>query len=205
MVFSRGILIYSSVLWLSSFSCSCRSCFSSFLHPPFWFFEVASSIAGANISPRPPALQGTGRPVFPEGKKVQDCDYVFGSSLTFQRRKKWICESRCKVSDRLHVFAVLFCPLTLSRLQFMLGLHFTPSLQSVILQFAPSVLLSVCSLHFTPGPQSAALCLRFTLIGLIISIYSSALIGASKETEQSSDWIITRLLLIKQYHDKLNN
>ena len=76
------------------------------------FFEVASSIAGANISPRPPALQSTASPtspVFPEGKKVQDCDYVFGSSMTFQRRKKWICESRCQVSDRLHVFAVLFC------------------------------------------------------------------------------------------------
>ena len=32
VVFSSGILIYSSVLWLSSFSSS------SFLHPPFWFF-----------------------------------------------------------------------------------------------------------------------------------------------------------------------
>ena len=28
------------------------------------------------------------------GKKVQDGDYVFGSSATFQRRKEWICESR---------------------------------------------------------------------------------------------------------------
>ena len=28
-------------------------------------------------------------------KKVQECDYVFGSSTTFQRRKEWICESRC--------------------------------------------------------------------------------------------------------------
>ena len=33
----------------------------------------------------------------------------------------------------------------LPRLQFMLGLHFTPA----------RVLLLVCSLHFTPGPQSA--------------------------------------------------
>ena len=63
----------------------------------------------------------------------------------------------------------------------------------LIFHFAPSVLLSVCglhftlSLHFTPGPQSAVLSLRFTLTGLIISIYSSALTGASKETEQSSD------------------
>lgn len=29
------------------------------------FFEVASSIAGANISPRPPALQGTASPASP--------------------------------------------------------------------------------------------------------------------------------------------
>ena len=44
-------------------------------------------------------------------KKIQDCDYVFGSSTTFQRRKEWICESRCRqVSVRLHVFAGFFCP-----------------------------------------------------------------------------------------------
>ena len=46
-----------------------------------------------------------------DGKKVQDCDYVFGSSTTFQRRKEWICESRCRqVSVRLHVFAGFFGP-----------------------------------------------------------------------------------------------
>ena len=45
----------------------------------------------------------------------------------------------------------IFRPLTLPRLQFMLGLHFTPT----------CVLLLVCSLHFTlslhftPGPHSA--------------------------------------------------
>ena len=44
-------------------------------------------------------------------KKVQDCDYVFGLSTTFQRRKEWICESRCRqVSVRLHVFVGFFCP-----------------------------------------------------------------------------------------------
>ena len=32
----------------------------------------------------------------------------FGSSMTFQRRKKWICESRCQVSDRLQVFGYFF-------------------------------------------------------------------------------------------------
>ena len=47
------------------------------------------------------------------GKKVQDCNYVFGSLTTFQRRKEWICacESRCRqVSVRLHVSAGFFCP-----------------------------------------------------------------------------------------------
>ena len=63
-----------------------------------------------------------------------------------------ICESRCRqVSVRLDVFAGVFGPWTLLRLQLMLGLHFTPV----------CVLLLVCSLHFThslhftPGPQSA--------------------------------------------------
>ena len=40
-------------------------------------------------------------------KKVQDCDHVFGSSTTFHRRKEWIFEIRCQVSDRLHVFFAL--------------------------------------------------------------------------------------------------
>ena len=40
-------------------------------------------------------------------KKVQDCDHVFGSSTTFHRRKEWIFESRCQVSDPLHVFFAL--------------------------------------------------------------------------------------------------
>ena len=94
------------------------------------------------------------------GKKVQECDYVFGSSTTFQRRKEWICESRCRqVSVCLRVFAGFFYPYTLPRLQFMLGLHFSPA----------CVLLLVCSLHFTlslhftPGPQSAVCSLRLTL------------------------------------------
>ena len=42
-------------------------------------------------------------------EKVQECDYVLGSSTTFQRRKEWICESRCRqVSVRLRVFAGFF-------------------------------------------------------------------------------------------------
>ena len=44
-----------------------------------------------------------------DGKKVQDCDYVFRLSIMFQRRKEWICESRCRqVSVRVHVFAGFF-------------------------------------------------------------------------------------------------
>ena len=52
---------------------------------------------------------------------------------------EWICESRFRhqVRVRLRVFAGVFDPYTLPRLQFMLGLHFTHSL------------------HFTHGPQSA--------------------------------------------------
>ena len=79
-------------------------------------------------------------------KKVQDCDYVFESSTMFQRKKEWICESRCRqVGDRLHVFARFFLPLNLStttiyaRSGFYPSLRFTLSLQSA----------------FTPGPQSA--------------------------------------------------
>ena len=58
---------------------------------------------------------------------------------------EWICESRCRhqVRVRLHVFAGVFDPYTLPRLQFMLGLHFTHSL------------------HFTHGPQSAFYTDRF--------------------------------------------
>ena len=150
-----------------------------FLFLPFLFIKLSSSailiflklparssIAGANISPRPPALQGTASPVFPEGKKVQDWDYVFGSWMTFQRRKKWICESRCQVSDRLHVFAVLFCLLTFPSLQFTLGLHFTPSLQSSFFILHPAYLIlsvsaavfilhSVCILSLVRSQQSS--------------------------------------------------
>ena len=122
------------------------------------------------------------------------CDYVFGSSTTFQRRKEWICESRCRqVSVRLRVFAGFFYPYTLPRLQFMLGLHFTPA----------CVLLLVCSLHFThslhftPGPQSAVRSpqsavssLRFTLTGKIFStetnINSQSLPSLSSSEQYSS-------------------
>ena len=99
---------------------------------------------------------------------------------TFQRRKEWICESRCRqVSVRLHVFARFFCPLTLPWLQFMLGLHFTPA----------CVLLSVCSLHFThslhftPGlqsavcsPQSAVFILHWLLPNIYLIFFTATLL-----------------------------
>ena len=116
-------------------------------------------------------------------KKVQECDYVFGSSTTFQRRKEWICESRCRqVSVRLRVFAGFFYPYTLPRLQFMLGLHFTPA----------CVLLLVCSLHFThslhftPGPQSAVRSLRFTLTDIGFGMGKEPIFSVTYENERIS-------------------
>ena len=90
-----------------------------------------------------------------DGKKVQDCDYAFGSSTTFQRRKEWIWESGCRqVNDRLHVFAGFFLLLNPStttvyaRSAFYPSLHFTLSLQSA---FYPRYYpwSAVCSLRFT--------------------------------------------------------
>ena len=67
-----------------------------------------------------------------------------------------------QVSDRLHVFEGFILPLNPLRLQFVFGLYFTPSLQSLFCILHPAcVLLSVCSLHFTlrlhftPGLQTA--------------------------------------------------
>ena len=71
-------------------------------------------------------------------KKVQECDYVFGSSTTFQRRKEWICESRCRqVSVRLRVFARFFLPLNTSTTTVYAWSAFYPSLRfTLILQSA---------------------------------------------------------------------
>ena len=87
----------------------------------------------------------------------------------FQRKKEWICESRCRqVGDRLHVFARFFLPLNPSttticaRSGFYPSLRFTLSLQSA----------------FTPGPQSAvrspqsavrSLPLTLTVVSLIVN------------------------------------
>ena len=88
------------------------------------------------------------------GKKVQDGGYVFGSSKIFQRRKEWICESRCQVSDHLHVLKGFVCPLSLTWPQFMLGRHFTPSPQSSFF-----ILHSVYILPLVRSLQSAVLSL----------------------------------------------
>ena len=95
-------------------------------------------------------------------KKVQDCDYVFGSSTTFQRRKEWICESRCcQVSVRLHVFVGFFA----------LKPFHDYSLCSVCIlpqpafysQSAVCILHTVCILPLVRSLQSAVRSLRFTL------------------------------------------
>ena len=91
-------------------------------------------------------------------KKVQDCYYVFGSSMTFQRRKEWICKGRCcrQVSVHLYVFRGIFLPLNPSmttvyaRSAFYPSLRFTLSLQSAFYrQSAFYPWSAVCS------PQSA--------------------------------------------------
>ena len=43
---------------------------------------------------------------------VQDCDYMFLGRQQRSREEspEWICESRCQVSVRLHVFAGFFDP-----------------------------------------------------------------------------------------------
>ena len=76
-----------------------------------------------------------------DGRKIlrlRLCFWVV-DDVTREESPEWIRESRCRhqVRVRLHVFAGVFDPYTLPRLQFMLGLHFTHSLR------------------FTHGPQSA--------------------------------------------------
>ena len=95
-------------------------------------------------------------------KSVQDYDCVFGSSTTFQRRKEWICESRCRqVSVRLHMFAGFFA---------LKPFHDYSSCSVCILPqlafYSQSTVCSLHSLHFTPGPQSAVRNLHFTLTDL---------------------------------------
>ena len=96
-----------------------------------------------------------------DGKKVQDCDYVFGSSTTFQRRKEWIYECRCcQESVPLNVFA--FYP----------SVHFTLSLQfAFYTQSAFYPWSAVCSL------QSAFYTDRFTNISTLqlITIIKTAM------------------------------
>ena len=79
-----------------------------------------------------------------------------------EQRNGFVKERNKQVSDRLHVFEGFILPLNPLRLQFMFGLYFTPSLQSLFWILHPAcVLLSVCSLHFTlrlhftPGLQTA--------------------------------------------------
>ena len=81
-------------------------------------------------------------------KGVWDSYYVFGSSTTFQRSKERICENRCQVNDRLHVFAGFFWPYKPFR---------DYSLCSV------SILHSVCILPLVCSPQSSLYIDRFSI------------------------------------------
>ena len=72
------------------------------------------------------------------GKKVQDCDYVFGSSTKFQRRmNRFVIADICRqVSVCLRVFCGIYLPLNSSattvyaRSAFYPSLRFTLSLES---------------------------------------------------------------------------
>ena len=98
-------------------------------------------------------------------KKVQECDYVFGSSTTFQRRKEWICESRCRqVSVRLRVFARFFLPLNTSTTTVYAWSAFYPSLRFTL------SLQSAFYTQFAFYPWSAVRSLRFTLTAIIMSL-----------------------------------
>ena len=84
-------------------------------------------------------------------KSSRFSDYVFGSSTMFQRRKEWICESRCQqVSVPLLIICAIFLPLNPSTTTVYAQSAFYPRLR-----FSLSLQSAVCSLHFTPGPQSA--------------------------------------------------
>ena len=85
-----------------------------------------------------------------DGKKVQDCAYVFGPSPTFQKGMDWWKQMSSKRS--FTCIRGIFFPLKPFR-------DFT--LCSVYILYPACLLLSVCSLHFTvslhftPGFQSA--------------------------------------------------
>ena len=105
-------------------------------------------------------------------KKVQHCDYVFGSPTTFQRRKEWICERRCRqvskeVFDYMFLrdffFFALIKPFhaittkVYTRSAFYPSLRFTLSLQSAFYtQSAFYPWSAVCS------PQSVVCVLHWT-------------------------------------------
>ena len=98
-----------------------------------------------------------------DGKKVQDCDYVLGSSTTFEIRKEWICESRCRqVSVRLHHYLRDFSTTTISaRSPFYPSLRFTLSLQSAFYPWSAvrSPQSAVCVLHW-PIVYSVFVCMQ---------------------------------------------
>ena len=63
-----------------------------------------------------------------EKKKLQDCDYVFGSSTTFQRRKEWMLSSKCSFT----CICGIFLPLKPSTSTVYARSAFYPSLRSTL-------------------------------------------------------------------------
>ena len=88
------------------------------------------------------------------GKKVQDCDYVFGSSTKFQRRMNgFVIADICRqVSVCLRVFCGILFALKLFRDYSLCSVCILPQpafySQSVVFHFT-------LSQQFTPGPQLA--------------------------------------------------
>ena len=89
--------------------------------------------------------------------------YYLNARNRLQRRKEWIWESRCQVSDHLHFFAEYFDlnPYPSTTTFYARSTFCTrPAFYS---QSAVCILHSVW--HFTPGLQCAVCSLRFTLTG----------------------------------------
>ena len=144
--------------WFTPRFCDCRRFLQAFFIRHFDFLKLPARLRAQIFHPGPQLFKAQLAQSFRREKRFKN----FGSSMTFQRRKKWICESRCQVSDRLHVFGYFFCPLILPRLQFMLGVHLTPSLQSSFFILHPAyysqsavfIVHSVCILPLVRSLQS---------------------------------------------------
>lgn len=95
--------------------------------------------------------------------KVENCDYVFRSFTTFQRRKELILESRCRqVSVHLQVFGEFFCPLFKPFHNYSLCLICILLQLAFYSQFVVCILHSVCILLLVRSPLVRSLCFTLT-------------------------------------------